>query len=96
MIHKSKKYVSFTYYPTKISIEDYDSEVNDDTISIFELEALIWGIKDLDCLQLMILRYLGYTYKEVIKIMHLKNVNNYYSLLRKLRKEVIEIKIKNS
>lgn len=73
--------------PTFLNIEDYDEMDIPDVSEKLDIENLIFNLTDLNEVQILLLRYLGFNYKESSRIMNLKNIGKYYSLWRKLRED---------
>lgn len=83
------------YIKVKVSftpIEDHDEEAIESLSYGLETEELIFQLKTDKEVQLLLLRFMGYDAHEIIDIMHLRDVNQYYSLWRKLRKSVKKLR----
>jgi hypothetical protein len=63
-----------------LPLQDLDSTIN--------VEMFIFSIKNRDLVKILLLRALGLSHKEIIKIININN-NVYYSLLNELKKEFI-------
>lgn len=75
----------------EIPIEDYDENKFFELPNTFDSEILILSLTDPRESQILLLRHVGYNYREIIKIMHLKNVGEYFVLWSKLRKDFKKI-----
>lgn len=71
----------------EISLEDYNENEFFELPNSFDSEILILSLSDPREAQVLLLRYVGYNYKEITKIMHLKNIGEYFILWSKLRKD---------
>ena len=81
------KKITISYRPKIIDIEDYDEAIDFNRFASYDTEILILSFSGAE-VQLLLLRYLGYNYKEIVKIMNLKNIGEFYSIWRSLRENV--------
>ena len=82
-----EKQITISIRPVEISLEDYDEEVNCNLGSKIDSEIFILSLKKTEVVEVLILRYLGYNYLEIKRIMNLKSIGKYYSLLNELKKD---------
>lgn len=71
-----------------ISLDDLDEDQSDlfsKMEASYDTELFLRTLDNWQLSLLFFLRYLGYSYKEIIKIMKLKNVGQYYALVKKLQ-----------
>ena len=71
-----------------VSLDGYDKEYEFDISHGIDSEKLIYHLSSSKLVQLLLLRYLGYEYKEIMTIMNLKSQAEYYMYWTKLRREV--------
>lgn len=67
------------------SIDDYDEKDLFELPNSYDSELFILQLKDHRLVQILLLRYLGYDYKEITKIMNLRNIGEFYFLWSKLK-----------
>jgi hypothetical protein len=89
IVRNKKDYVMM---PVKVDVIDYDETVGtrfegiiDDIDQSIDVERFIRSIS-LPEIEVLLFRYLGYSSKEIFKIMRLKNMSTYYQISRKLNR----------
>jgi len=88
------KKITVSFKPQQIPIDDVDIDYESDIDKSIDIERLILNLKDINEVQLLLLRFIGYDYKEIADIMNFKNTGEYYVLWRKLREDIIKLRIK--
>ena len=71
----------------EIPIEDYDEKESFELPNTYDSEIMIMSLKDPKETQVLLLRFMGYNYKEITKIMHLRNIGEFYFLWTKLKED---------
>ena len=84
----SKRKITILFKPLESNIDDYDEEVGFDYSNAIDIERMIMQIEDQQEVQVLLLRYMGYDYKEIANIMNLKSVGDYYIIWRRLRNDM--------
>ncbi len=86
--------ITIQYKPQIVNIEDYDESKEINLPSSYDTEVLIMSLSSGE-VQVLLLRYLGYNYKEITRIMNLKTIGEFYSILGKLREDVEKFNVKS-
>jgi len=71
-----------------VPLDDFDedlSELFSRMESSYDAELFLRTLNDWQLSTLFFLRYLGYNYREIIKIMHLSTQGKFYNLLNQLK-----------
>ena len=66
-----------------------------DQSDTIDTERLILSLKDSEEVQVLVLRFIGYTYTEIQEIMNLESIGNYYTIWRRLKRDALKIKEKS-
>jgi hypothetical protein len=82
------KRITIVYKPQVVPLNDYDREIDFVASETLDAENVILRLKEQEEVQLLLLRFMGYNYKEIINIMNLRAIGDYYTLWRKLREDV--------
>ena len=81
------KKLTIKVYVQQSSIDDLDETELTELPNTYDSELFIMRLADHRLAQLLLLRYIGYDYKQITKIMQLRNIGEFYFLWGKLRKE---------
>jgi DNA-directed RNA polymerase specialized sigma24 family protein len=89
MSQKDKKfiYVNVKHIPID-EYDDFDSPNYDFSI---DFENVIFRLSSSDEISVLLLRYMGYSYLEVIDILEMKDISEYYKVYRRLRENLKKI-----
>jgi hypothetical protein len=83
------KKLTVKIYVQQSSIDDLDESQLIAKLfpSSYDSELFIMKLIDPQLVQLLLLRYIGYDYQEITKILQLRNIGQFYFLWNKLQKE---------
>lgn len=75
-----------------VPLDSFDRESEFDMDYGVDAELLILRLRSLNEVQVLLLRYMGFTYKEIMSIMNLKSQGEYYQYWTELREDVERIR----
>jgi hypothetical protein len=74
-----------------VPLDSFDRELEFNMDFGIDVETLILSLRSLNEVQVLLLRYLGYTYKEIMTIMNFRSQGEYYQCWTELREDVERI-----
>ena len=87
-----EKKLTISVKVTEIPLDEYDEEINSNIEGSIDHELFILNLRKTEVVELLFLRYLGYNYRQIIRIMNLKSIGKYYSLLNELKKDFLKMR----